>query len=205
MDTVLERKGQDHRQPRRSCFMLLQLYTGVYVSLSIGHHRLLVLQIIRLPTEDRLNLMEEQISKLYDCTFKACVAARRARYQARMLLDVEELYSYLQEAFNHYSNTLESPFDFVQASSRNSSIPTDFGGNILKLALDMMNTLRPEDNIDGRRIFSELSYMVASCIMLDSARHKNKGNIKARIEQYEFGTNSNHLFRFSLSNISEVC
>ena len=134
-------------------------------------------QIIRLPAEGRPKLMKQQVGKLYDATLTGCISARCARYQARMLLDVEDLNNYLQEAFNHYSNTLESPFDFVQASSRNSPIPPDFGGNILKLALDVMKISKPEYHMDARRIFSEISYMIASCIMLDSARHNNKGEI----------------------------
>ncbi|KAI2627754.1 hypothetical protein GGR54DRAFT_430692 [Hypoxylon sp. NC1633] len=142
------------------------------------------IQIIRLPAEGRPNLMEEQIRKLYDGTLTACIAARCVRYQARMLLDVEDLHDYLQEAFSHYSTTLESPFDFVQASSRNSPIPQDFGGNILKLALNIMNVFNPQQHIDARRIFSELSYMVASCIMLDSARHNNKGSASQIFPKY---------------------
>ncbi|KAI0863768.1 hypothetical protein F4860DRAFT_521823 [Xylaria cubensis] len=140
--------------------------------------------IIRLPSEGRPKLMEEQVGKLYDGILTACISARCARYQARMLLDVEDLNDYLQEAFNHYSNTLESPFNFVQASSRNSPIPPDFGGNILKLALDMMAILKPEQHTDARPIFSELSYMVASCIMLDSARHNNKGSASQILLKY---------------------
>ncbi len=120
--------------------------------------------------------MEEQIRKLSSGITTASIAARSVRYEVRMLLDVEDLQAYLQEAFIHYSNTLESPFDFVQASFRNSPIPPDFGGNILKLALNIMNSLKSEKRIDTPRIFSELSYMVASCIMLDSARNKNKGS-----------------------------
>ncbi|KAI1771432.1 hypothetical protein F4818DRAFT_454557 [Hypoxylon cercidicola] len=142
------------------------------------------IQIIRLPAEGHPNLMEGQIRKLYDSTLRACTAARCARYRARMLLDVEELHGYLQDAFNHYSNTLDAPFDFVEASSRNSAIPEDFGGNLLKLALAMMNIMRSEDNLDGRRIFSELSYMVASCIMLDSARNNNKGSASQIFPKY---------------------
>lgn len=94
-----------------------------------------------------------------------------------MLLDVEDLQAYLQEAFSHYTSTLDTPFDFVQASFRNSPIPPDFGGNILKLALNVMDILQVRSNCltDGRRIFAELAYVVASCIMLDNARHKTKG------------------------------
>ncbi|ORY63334.1 acyl transferase/acyl hydrolase/lysophospholipase [Pseudomassariella vexata] len=154
--------AQFWRERGKSIDSLLDLILCYYSSI----------QIIRLPADGRPKLMAEQIEQLYSGTLSACIAARMARNRVRMLLDVEDLHSYLQEAFNHYSGTLESPFDFVQASFRNSPIPPDFGGNILKLALSVMGNY---PKMDARRIFSELSYMVASCIMLDSARHKNKG------------------------------
>lgn len=121
--------------------------------------------------------MQEQIEKLYDSTVTACIASRSARNRLRMLLSVEELQNYLQEAFSHYASTLDSPFDFVQASFRNSPIPSSFGGNVLKLALNIMDILQAQERpiFDARRIFSELEYMVASCIMLDNARNKTKG------------------------------
>lgn len=90
-----------------------------------------------------------------------------------MLLDAEELQSYLQYAFNHFACTMNVPFDFVQASFLNSPIPPNFGGNILKLAIRLMEIY--EDEADAPEIFEKLSYMVASCIMFDSARHKKKG------------------------------
>lgn len=90
-----------------------------------------------------------------------------------MLLNAEELHPYLQYAFDHFSNTLASPFDFVKAALFNSPIPLDIGGNILKLAIAIMQVW--PNRLDGPRIFSELSYMVASCIMLDSARRKLRG------------------------------
>ncbi|TKA79397.1 hypothetical protein B0A49_02614 [Cryomyces minteri] len=79
----------------------------------------------------------------------------------RMLLDAEDLQPYLQYAFDHFADHLDTPFDFVQASFSNSPIPLDFGGNILKLALNMMELWR--NQADGSTIFQELSYMVASC------------------------------------------
>lgn len=90
-----------------------------------------------------------------------------------MLLDAEELQPYLQFAFDHFARNLDTAFDFVQASFTNSPIPLDFGGNILKLAINLMELW--ENEADGPTLFEELSYMVASCIMLDSARHKIRG------------------------------
>ena len=90
-----------------------------------------------------------------------------------MLLNVEEFQPYLQYAFDHFAETLDRPFDFVQASLIHSPIPLDFGGNILKLAIATMQAWKNE--LDGPRLFGELSYIVASCIMLDSARRKLRG------------------------------
>ena len=90
-----------------------------------------------------------------------------------MLLNSDELQPYLQHAFDHFSRDLDVPFDFVQASFANNPIPSDFGGNILKLAINIMEVWK--DTLDGPAIFKELSYIVASCIMLDSARHRTLG------------------------------
>jgi len=90
-----------------------------------------------------------------------------------MLLDAEELQSYLQCAFDHFAQSLDHPFDFVQASFSNSPIPLDLGGNILKLAINVMRVW--ENRIHIEVIFEEISYMVASCIMLDAARKKSLG------------------------------
>jgi len=96
-----------------------------------------------------------------------------------MLLDAEELQPYLQTAFDHFACNLDTPFDFVQASFSNSPIPQDFGGNILKLAINPMDVW--QNKADGRTIFVELSYMVASCIMLDSVRHKIRGSMPTQL------------------------
>jgi hypothetical protein len=120
-------------------------------------------------------LIKEQIEKLYDAIQRASYSARERKANLRMLLDAEELQSYLNHAFNHFATTLNSPFDFVQASFSNSPIPPNFGGNILKLAIRMVETWK--DKVEAKTIFQELSYMVASCIMFDSARGKNKGSM----------------------------
>lgn len=89
-----------------------------------------------------------------------------------MLLDEESLQYYLQHAFDHFSRTLEIPFDFVQASFLFNPIPANFGGSILKLAIALKNQ---QTTPDARAIFERLSHLVASCILLDAARHKILG------------------------------
>jgi hypothetical protein len=117
--------------------------------------------------------MKQQIEKLYGAIANASYSARERKANLRMLLDADEMQSYLNYAFNHFASNLNIPFDFVQASFSNSPIPPNFGGNILKLAIRMMETWK--NQVEARTIFEELSYMVASCIMFDSARMKNKG------------------------------
>lgn len=131
------------------------------------------IKVVRVPTSGRPNLINDQIQQLYATIQKACSLARRRKSELRMLLDADELQPYLQFAFDHFASHLNTPFDFVQASFTNSPIPLNFGGNILKLAINLMEIW--ENEADGRILFVELSYMVASCIMLDSARHKLRG------------------------------
>lgn len=90
-----------------------------------------------------------------------------------MLLNSDELQPYLQFAFDHFCRNLERPFDFVQASLAFHPIPSDFGGNIIKMAINIMDVWR--NRLDGPSLVKELSFLVASCIMLDSARRRNLG------------------------------
>jgi hypothetical protein len=123
--------------------------------------------------------MQEQVNKLYGGLTAACVVARQNKASLRMLLDVESLQSYLTYAFHHFSGTLELPFDFVQASFTNSPIPENFGGNILKLAINIMNVWNRKAG--PRIIFEALAFMVASCIMFESARNKIPGKFRPYI------------------------
>ena len=129
--------------------------------------------VVRVPTRGRPHLIQTQVETLYACIASACSDARERKAELRMLLDADELQPYLQYAYDHFACDLNSPFDFVQASLTNSPIPHDFGGNILKLAISFMEQW--ENTADIQIIFTELSYMVASCIMLESARSKIRG------------------------------
>ncbi len=130
-------------------------------------------RVVRIPTRGRPQLIGEQLGKLYNEISEACKKSRLGRKKKRMLLDADELQPYLQYAFDHFSSDLDMPFDFVKASILNNPILKDFGGNILQLAINVMNVL--ENQVTGKVIFDELSLVVASCIMLDAARHKMKG------------------------------
>lgn len=92
-----------------------------------------------------------------------------------MVLDIQDLQDYLRDAFFVFAESLEASFDFGTASLRNAPIPAGFGANISKLLLAITNKWKDNRRVSADQILTELSYMVASCIMLDIVRHKNKG------------------------------
>lgn len=79
-----------------------------------------------------------------------------------MLLNDEELQPYLHYAFHHFACNPDKPFDF--------------GGNILKLAIQLIDVW--QDQAKAETMFEELAVMTAGCIMLDSARHKIIGKYR---------------------------
>ncbi|KAL2820557.1 hypothetical protein BDW59DRAFT_174473 [Aspergillus cavernicola] len=140
------------------------------------------IRVVRVPERGRPKLINQQIERLYQEVKVACQKSREVKHKLRMRLNSDELQPYLQHAFDHFSRDLEMPFDFVQASFANSPIPSDFGGNILKLAINILDQWR--DRLDGPSIFKELSYIVASAVMLDSARRKTLGPAESVFREY---------------------
>lgn len=126
--------------------------------------------VIRIPGDGRYMMIDEQIQKLHDTLSRRCRESFNTKRRSRMLFNSDALNVYLHSAFEHFSNDLNKPFDFMDASFKINPIPLDFGGNILKLAVAMKARYD-----DPRKIFEELSFMVASCIGLDCVRQNFKG------------------------------
>ena len=134
--------------------------------------------VVRIPTHGRYMLINEQVGKLHAEIRKCCQAAYWTKKRVRMLSNDEKLQVYLQSAFDHFSQNLNKSFDFVKEAIKNNPIPRDFGGNILKLAIAVKDHNRFIDQHDGPKIFRELSHMVASCLMLNSARQDLLGKFQ---------------------------
>jgi len=122
-----------------------------------------------------LSLVHKKVKQLYESISIACLASLDARNRARMVLDAQDLECYMRDAFSVFAESFEASFDFGKTLLRNSPIPAGFGGNISKLLLAITNKWKDIRKVSADQILTELSYMVASCIMLDVARHKNKG------------------------------
>jgi patatin-like phospholipase/acyl hydrolase len=103
-----------------------------------------------------------------------------------MLTNSDELNVYLQSAFEHFTRTLSTPFNFVAVSLLNNPINFDFGGHMLQL----VNTIAAQGTSISAEsgwsswIFEKMCTMVASCIMLDCARYR-KGRVEDLFDSYK--------------------
>ena len=131
-------------------------------------------RVVRIPQKGRYMLIDKQVTRLHEQITTDCVRSYDAKRKARMLSNSDELHIYLQSAFDHFSQNLDKPFNFIEVAFKNNPIPPDFGGNILKLAVAMRDKWKRKD---ASEIFEHLSFMVASCILLDSIRHGLKGTL----------------------------
>jgi hypothetical protein len=126
--------------------------------------------VVRIPVAGRYMMIDQQVTKLHGVITRLCVKSYNAKRRSRMLSNSESLNTYLECAFDHFSQNLHTPFNFMDMSFKINPISLDFGGHVLKLAVAMK--VRYED---PRRLFDELSQMVASCILLDCVRRDLKG------------------------------
>jgi hypothetical protein len=86
-----------------------------------------------------------------------------------MLSKSYELNIYFQSAFDHFSKTLDDPFNFIKVSMLNNPIPANFGGHILQLAIA---TQSQKESADAAWIFDNMVQLLASCIVLDCIQHR---------------------------------
>jgi hypothetical protein len=128
--------------------------------------------VIRIPRKPAYMRIGDQVERLHKIIGDRCKSARGTREKAQMLSDANELHTYLQYAFDHFSVDLDKPFNFIEVSLNSNPIPPTFAGNILKLAIEMKNRCKLTN---GTKIFSDsLGKMVVSCILLDITR-RSKG------------------------------
>lgn len=126
--------------------------------------------VVRIPVAGRYMMIDEQVTKLHDVMIRLCVRSYNAKRRSRMLLNSENLNIYLQCAFDHFSQNLPAPFNFMDMSFKINTISLDFGGHIFKLAVAMKAQYE-----DPQKLFDDLSQMVASCTLLDCVRRDLKG------------------------------
>lgn len=153
-------------------------------------------QVLRVPAKPRYMTMDQQIGKLQSMIQAGCLNSFHAKRRARMLTDSDELSTYFQAGFNHFTTHLDVPFNFVEVSLRNNPIPYNFGGHILRLATTASARYQREES-NAVWLFDRLAVMLASCVMLDCARFR-KGRMEDRFHNYE------QFFDYALAEFFEI-
>lgn len=141
-------------------------------------------KVIRIPAKPRYTTINEQVGKLQAIIKSNCEESFRDKRRARMLSTADELNTYLQSGFDHFTTHLNVPFDFMRISLLSNPIPNDFGGHILQLCTTISS--QQPNHQPGRIswIFEKLSVMLASCVLLDCARFR-KGRVDELFSNYE--------------------
>ena len=141
-------------------------------------------KVVRIPARPRYTTINEQIGKLHSVIKKNCDDSFRTKRRARMLTNADELNTYLQSGFDHFTTHLDVPFNFMQISLLRNPIPNDFGGHILQLCTTI--SAQQPNHQPGRVswMFEKLSVMLASCVLLDCARFR-KGRVDELFTNYE--------------------
>lgn len=143
-------------------------------------------KVVRMPRKPRYSLMDRQIACLHREIRDDCDESFKAKRKARMLTNSDELNVYLQSAFEHFTRSLTTPFNFVAVSLVTNPISYDFGGHILQLA-NTVAALRPAERRDSglsQWIFEKMCLIVASCVVLDCARYR-KGRVEDLLDSYK--------------------
>ncbi|TGJ87061.1 hypothetical protein E0Z10_g1710 [Xylaria hypoxylon] len=126
--------------------------------------------VIRIPDKSRYKLLEQQRDELYLIIRDCCSKSLMKKRESRMLPDTDEFGIYISLAFDHFSQTLEEPFDYVKASLRHQPPPQTMADKLYTFARLVAQRLGLQGKIET--LFAKLTDMVASCLMLGAARKR---------------------------------
>jgi hypothetical protein len=129
-------------------------------------------KVVRLPDKSRLQRMHDQRKELDRVIQECCNDTMEVKTERRMLPDVDEFGLYLSLAFDHFSESLDTPFDYVEASLKHRPPPESFADN-LKVFVSKVAARKSETDVS--QLFDFLAPFVASCLILDSSRKQRIG------------------------------
>ncbi|KAI1741274.1 hypothetical protein F4680DRAFT_416257 [Xylaria scruposa] len=151
------------RQRKVAITNMEELFTCYYSSI----------HVVRLPDKSRYQLLHEQRDVLHEVIHSCCDRSFQKKEELKMLANVDQLQIYMTMAFDHFSETLDEPFDYVKASFKYRPPPETLADNLLEFVLLIAEKCGLEDDVEG--LFNRVTDLVATCIMLDSARKQRYG------------------------------
>ncbi|KAM3087081.1 hypothetical protein ACMFMG_001191 [Clarireedia jacksonii] len=131
------------------------------------------IDVVRIPDKSRYQLLHDQRDVLREVILNCCGKSYNKKEKRKMLPDVDQFQLYLSLAFDHFSNSLDTPFDYVKASLQHRPPPENLADNVLLFAV----LFGEQCHLDGKitKLFNKITNLVASCIMLDSIRKQRLG------------------------------
>ncbi|KAI1101208.1 hypothetical protein F4804DRAFT_17888 [Jackrogersella minutella] len=129
--------------------------------------------VVRLPDKSRYQLIHKQRDTLYEVIHDCCKTSLNKKRKLKMLPDVDQFQTYVSLAFDHFSETLERPFDYVQASLKLRPPLVTMADNVLEFVVLFVESCRLTGDME--ELFLKITQLMASCIMLDSVRKRHFG------------------------------
>jgi hypothetical protein len=133
------------------------------------------IRVVLIPEKGRPGQVHRQYRTLRDEIHRAAFRSQRCRQRANLLLNSAQFNPYLQIAYEHFSTTLDTPFDFIKASSFFYDIAQD--SNPILSLIRACFALWPRDT--SQQVLLPLAPLIASAMMLDVIRREIKGRLIA--------------------------
>ena len=138
-------------------------------------------KIVLIPEKGRPGQVHRQYRILFEQITHAARRSETKRIAARLLLTSAQFNPYLQIAYEHFSRTLEVPFDFFKASQAFTE-PSQNTNPILGL---IRSYLAVWPMATSQELLNKLSPLIASSIMLDVVRQQLPGKHEVHFPAYE--------------------
>lgn len=161
---TFKRYAEEWRSAKKPIHRMQELFEQYYWTVTV----------VKLPEKSRYALMHQQRNALREVLNECCEKSFDKRQDLGMLPDVDEFGMYLSLAFDHFSQTLDEPFDYVKASIQNRPPPSSLKDNIFEFVLLVAEIFRLEGNVFT--LFNTITKIMASYFMLDSARQQRLGD-----------------------------
>ncbi|KAK5051360.1 hypothetical protein LTR84_003012 [Exophiala bonariae] len=139
------------------------------------------IRIVLIPDKGWPGQVHRQYKVLLGEIRRAVESSKRKRQSARLLLSSLQFNPYLQIAYGHFSETLDLPFDFVQAF-HNFSEPAQGQNPILSLFRCYLHSRRESK---ANQLLNNVGPIVGSCIALNAVRKERPGSPETLFPDYE--------------------